>query len=282
MPLAALRLANTPMPTLAVIIIARNEAARLPAALASVDWADERIVVVDTTTTDATADVAAACGARVAWHPFTGYAAQRNFGDTLTTCDWIFCLDADERATPTLQQAIHRTLHTPSSCVAFTVRRRNHYLGQWVRYGGWYPDRQLRLYRRGAGRWRGEFIHESFEPTGPIGHLDADIEHEAIASLADHHAKMNRYTDLAAQEVLATGQRVPLWKLLLWPPATFFKSYCLRLGCLDGFAGLCIAWFAAHYVFLKHAKARILLASRAISTQAMSAGPPHPDENQPH
>ncbi len=245
------------MPSVAVIIIARDEAARLPAALDSVAWADERIVVVDAATTDATAEVAAAHGARVVRRPFAGYAAQRNFGDTLTTCDWIFCLDADERATPTLGDAVRRAVAAPNSRVAFTIRRRNRYLGRWVRYGGWYPDRQLRLYRRGAGRWRGEFLHESFEPTGPVGRLDGEIEHDAIASLAEHHAKMNRYTDLAAQELRAAGRRASLWKLLLWPAATFFKAYILRLGFLDGFAGLCIARFAAHYVFLKHAKARM-------------------------
>jgi (heptosyl)LPS beta-1,4-glucosyltransferase len=270
------------MPTLAVIIIARNEAARLPAALDSVAWADERIVVVDTTTTDTTAEVATAHGARVVWHPFTGYAAQRNFGDTLTTCDWIFCLDADERATPPLHKAIHTAMQTPSPCVAFTVRRRNRYLGQWVRYGGWYPDRQLRLYRRGAGRWRGEFIHESFEPMGPVGHLDADIEHEAITSLADHHAKMNRYTDLAAQALLAAGQQCPFWKLLFWPPATFFKTYFLRLGCLDGFPGLCIAWFAAHYVFLKYAKARALAAAPPTPDNPALANPAQTPEDATH
>ncbi|MCS7079759.1 MAG: glycosyltransferase family 2 protein [Chloracidobacterium sp.] len=246
-----------PTPSVAAVLIARNEAARLPAALASVAWADERIVVVDAATTDATEEVAIACGARAVRHPFTNYAAQRNFGDTLTTCDWIFCLDADERATPTLGAAVRRAIAAPGPYVAFTVRRRNRYLGRWVRYGGWYPDRQLRLYRRGAGQWRGEFVHESFEPTGPTGRLDGEIEHEAINSLAEHQAKTNRYTDLAAQELRVGGRRIPLWKLLLWPPATFFKTYVIQLGCLDGFAGLCIAWFAAHYVFLKYAKARL-------------------------
>ncbi|MFQ3640236.1 MAG: glycosyltransferase family 2 protein [Chloracidobacterium sp.] len=248
------------MPSLAVVIIARNEAARLPAALDSVDWADERIVVVDASTTDDTAEVAASRGARAVLHPFTGYAAQRNFGDTLTTCDWVFCLDADERATPQLRDVIGQALRAPSPYTAFTVRRRNRYLGHWVRHGGWYPDRQLRLYRRGAGVWRGEFIHESFKAEGSVGHLDGDIDHEAITSLADHQSKMNRYTDLAAQALRASGTSIPLWKLLLWPPATFFKTYLLKRGCLDGFAGLCIAWFAAHYVFLKYAKARTLAA----------------------
>lgn len=245
-----------PNPSVAVVVIARDEALRLPTALASVAWADERIVVVDAATTDATEEVAVAHGARVVRRPFTGYAAQRNFGDTLTTCDWIFCLDADERATPTLGDAVRRAVAAPGPYVAFTVRRRNRYLGRWIRYGGWYPDRQLRLYRRGAGQWRGDFVHESFAPTGPVGRLDGDIEHNAVASLAEHQAKMNRYTDLAAQALRAAGRRTPFWKLLLHPPATFFKTYVVRLGCLDGFAGLCIAWFAAHYVFLKYAKAR--------------------------
>ncbi len=257
--------ANQPsIPSVAVILIARNEAVRLPRALDSVAWADERIVVVDASTTDATEEVAVAHGARAVRHPFTGYAAQRNFGDTLTSCEWIFCLDADERATPSLGPLIRQAVAAPGPYVAFTVRRRNRYLGRWVRHGGWYPDRQLRLYRRGAGRWRGEWIHESFEAAGPVGRLDGEIEHEAIASIAEHQSKMNRYTDLAAQELRAAGRCIPFWKLLLHPPATFLNTYVVRCGYLDGFAGLCIAWFAAHYVFLKYAKARTPAPSDAL------------------
>lgn len=244
------------MPPLTVVLITRDEAANLPAALDSVAWADE-IVVVDSESTDGTADLARARGAKVFVRPFPGYAAQRNFGDAQATGDWVLHLDADERVTPELRERIQNLLSTKNEKTsAFTVRRRNRYLGRWLKHSGWYPDRQLRLYRRGAGTWRGDFVHESFQPDGPVGHLDADLLHFSVASLAEHHARMNRYTDLAAAQLLEKGKNIPAWRVWLLPPLTFLKVFFFKLGFLDGFSGFCVAWFAAHYVFLKYGKAR--------------------------
>jgi (heptosyl)LPS beta-1,4-glucosyltransferase len=214
-------------------------------------------VVVDSESTDGTADLARAHGAKVYVRPFPGYAAQRTFGDEQATGDWVLHLDADERVTPELREKIQSLLSSKDETTsAFTVRRRNSYLGRWLKHSGWYPDRQLRLYRRGSGRWRGDYVHESFQPDGTVGRLDADLLHFSVASLAEHHARMNRYTDLAAAQLLQKGAKIPAWRVWLLPPLTFLKVFLLKLGFLDGFPGFCVAWFAAHYVFLKYGKAR--------------------------
>jgi glycosyltransferase involved in cell wall biosynthesis len=240
-------------PSLTVTIIALNEAENLPDALASVAWARE-VVVIDAESRDATADIARAAGARVITRPWPGYAAQKNFADAHAHGEWVLNLDADERVTPELRQKIEAAIETPNGCVAFYVRRRNFYLGRWLRHSGWYPDYQLRLYRRGAGEWRGAYVHESFHARGSIGRLDADLLHYSVKSLAEHHERLGRYTTLAAQQLAAAGTRVSLAQLLLAPLLAFFKSYVVKRGFLDGTPGLCVAYFAAHYVFLKYAK----------------------------
>lgn len=239
---------------LSVTIITHNEAHNLPDALASVAWADE-IVVVDSESTDQTVEIARAAGARVIIHPWPGYAEQKNFAETQASHPWILNLDADERVTPELKARIGQVIKaaTPTH-QAFYVRRRNCYLGRWLRHSGWYPDYQLRLYQRGSGQWRGEFVHESFHPHQTAGYLEADLLHYSIRSLTEHHERLGRYTTLAAQRLKAEGKRVSVRHLVMLPALTFFKSYVLKLGVLDGLAGLYVSYFAAYYVFLKYAK----------------------------
>src|SRR6267142_5504116 len=144
-------------------IITLNEADNIRAACESVDWADE-ILVVDSESTDATRDLAAQCGARVIVNPWPGFSAQKQLGVDAAAHDWIFSLDADERVSPELQSSISavRSANESTLVDGYRVARRAFYMGRWIRGGGWYPDRQLRLFNRTRGHWGERLIHESF------------------------------------------------------------------------------------------------------------------------
>ena len=128
------------------------------------------------------------------------------------------------------------------------------YLGRSIKHSGWYPDRKLRLYDRRRGRWRGDYVHESLEVDGRVERLSSNIVHYTVRSASEHHARLDRYTTLAAKQAHANGKRTSLASLVLSPAGAFVRSYILRLGFLDGVQGFVIARFAAHYVFLKNLK----------------------------
>lgn len=244
------------MTPLSVTIITLNEAANIDACLDSVSWADE-VLVVDSGSTDDTVARAIARGARVVSHEWPGYAAQKNWAAGEAASDWILSLDADERVTPALAAEIRRVLEAPSAA-GYRVPRLTWHLGRWIRTTDWYPDYQLRLYDRRRGRWKARRVHESVEVDGPMSVLTSDLQHFAYRDISHHHATMDRYTTLAAEEMFEAGRAVGLFGLVLYPVAAFLRNYVLRRGCLDGTVGLVISAMNAYYVFLKLAKLHAL------------------------
>jgi glycosyltransferase involved in cell wall biosynthesis len=238
---------------IAVTIITRNEEDRIAEALASVAWADE-IVVVDAESTDRTVEIARQYTDRVIGNPWPGYAAQKNFADSQASHEWILSLDADERVSPELRQSIEQLMREGPIHDGYRIARRAWYLGRWINHSGWYPDYQLRLYRRARAHWQGDYVHESVRVDGRIGTLAGDLWHFTRRSLAEHHDVLGHYTTLAAAGDLAQGKAAGFLSLLVNPPLTFFRSYVLKQGFRDGVPGLVIASFAAYYVFLKQAK----------------------------
>ncbi len=238
-------------------IIARNEENSVARAISSLGFCDE-IVVVDSGSTDRTVEIAESRGAMVIHNDWLGYAAQKNFAARAATHDWILSIDADEEVSPRLAASIQRLREAGTRHVGFDFARKARYCGRWIEHSGWYPDRKVRLYRRDRGSWKGNFVHESVVVSGAVGHLDGDLLHYTCDTLEAHRANVERYTDLAAQEIRATGKKPPIWRVLLAPPYAFVKSYLLQLGLLDGAAGLTIARMAARYVYLKYSKARRL------------------------
>ena len=136
------------------------------------------------------------------------------------------------------------------------------YLGRWILHSGWYPDRKLRLFDRRKARWTGEFVHESVKVDGAVGHLNSNILHYTCSSLSEHLRTMDRYTTLAAEQLVASRRQIGWTELLLDPPWTFINTFLLKRGFLDGMEGLAIAYMAAHYNFLKYAKARLMSPER--------------------
>jgi glycosyltransferase involved in cell wall biosynthesis len=238
-------------------IITYNEERNIPRAIESLRCADE-IVVLDSGSTDRTVELAEKLGARVVDSPWSGYARQKNLAAERAQHDWILSLDADESLSEALEAEIWHLKKNGPSYDAYTMPRMAQYLGRWIRHSGWYPDRKIRLYDRRKATWVGEYVHESVKVDGRLGHLQSNLLHFTCNSLSEHLKTMDQYTTLAAQQLLANGERVTWARLLGEPPWTFFRTYVLKLGFLDGVEGLAIANMAALYNFLRFAKARFM------------------------
>jgi glycosyltransferase involved in cell wall biosynthesis len=240
------------VPKLTVTVITRNEAANLDAALASVSWADE-IVVVDSQSTDETVSIAGRHTGRVIVREWPGYSAQKNFAAAEASHDWILSIDADERVTPALAAEIRGLLAGEPPCRAYRVPRVSYYLGRWIRSTDWYPDYQLRLYDRRVSAWAG-LVHEGVEVRGQVGRLRADLQHLPYRDIAHHLQTIDRYTTLAARQMRERGKRVGVAGLVARPAGAFLRNYVARGGWRDGSVGLVVSILNSYYVFLKFAK----------------------------
>lgn len=236
-------------------VITFNEAANIEAALDSLSFADE-IIVVDSESTDDTVARARRFTDRVFVRPWPGYIAQKNFAAEQAAHDWIVSLDADERVSPPLADEIKGLLAEGSQPTAagYRIPRVTFHLGRWLRSTDWYPDYQLRLYDRRRARWEGRHVHESVRADGPVGRLSGEILHYAYRDLSHHLLTMDRYTTLAARQMFEDGRRAGFWDLALHPPAAFLRNYLLRGGFRDGVPGLIVSAMNARYVGLKLAK----------------------------
>ena len=241
------------MPGVSVTIIARDEAAHIAAALESVAWADE-CIVVDSGSRDDTVAIARRHTRRVVERDWPGYGEQKNYAATLATHDWVLSLDADERVTPDLAREIQHLLRSDPPYRGYRVPRVTWYLGRWIRSTDWYPDPQLRLYDRRHGRWPARLVHESVVVDGPTGQLRHDLLHYAYRDLSHHLATMDRYTTLAAQQMKKDGLRTGALGIAVHPPLAFLRNYLLRRGFRDGVPGFMVSALNAYYVFLKLAK----------------------------
>ena len=243
------------MTKLSATIVTLNEERKIARTVESLRCCDE-IVVLDSGSTDRTCAIARSLKVRVIEEPWRGYAAQKNRAAECASNDWILSLDADETLTEELEGEILLLKQEGPRCDAYAMPRMAQYLGRWIRHGGWYPDRKIRLYDRRKATWHGEFVHESVAVNGTTGDLHGALHHFTCDSLSEHLTTLDRYTTLAAAELVSRGRRPSFSRLLLDPAWTFLRTYMVRRGFLDGFQGLAIAYFAALYTFLKYAKAR--------------------------
>ena len=248
----------------------------MTACLESLKWVDE-LIVVDAESTDRTAELARSYTPRIFVRPWPGYGAQKNFAMEQATADWILIVDADERVSNELREEIlnmlrkHPSPRVPvalpdamgdgegggegESPVAYRIPRRNYYYGRWIRGAGQYPDPQLRLVRRGHGRYNDLPVHEHLEVEGPVGDFHGHLDHHTHPTVVSHELKIERYSTLAAEERIRAGRPEAAWyHLLVNPLWTFLKVYLLRGGFRDGVPGLLVSGFSATHVLLKYAK----------------------------
>jgi glycosyltransferase involved in cell wall biosynthesis len=242
-------------------IISCNEERNIARALESLRCCDE-VVVIDSGSIDRTAEIAAKLGARVIDTPWGGYARQKNLAAEHAENDWILSIDADEALSEALEGEIWQIKKNGPQFDAYTMPRLAQYLGKWILHSGWYPDRKVRLYHRERARWVGEFVHESVQVDGRIGHLESDLLHFTCSSLSEHLKSMDRYTTLAAEQLVAQKKKIGWTQLLLDPGWTFWRTFILQRGFLDGVEGLAIANMASLYNFVKYAKARYMSSQR--------------------
>jgi glycosyltransferase involved in cell wall biosynthesis len=238
---------------LAVTVIAWNEEERLRACLESVAWADE-IVVVDADSGDKTVQIAREFTDKVSVRAWPGFATQKNFAIEQASGDWILSLDADERVTPELRARIRTILENDGPADGYSIPRRNIFWGRWVRHGGLYPDYQLRLFRRSAGRFVEDAVHESVTVSGRVEPLVEPLLHHSYRDLEDFVRRSNRYSTLSAQDWIRRGRGAGLLGLVTRPLGRFFSMYIAQGGFLDGWRGFVLAVLYAEYVFLRMAK----------------------------
>jgi (heptosyl)LPS beta-1,4-glucosyltransferase len=238
---------------LSVVMIAKNAADLLPDCLASVQWADE-IIVLDSGSSDNTVEVARSLGAQV--HSNTdwqGYGVQRQRAQALATGDYVLMIDTDERVTPELEKSLRETLASPQSDTVYSIARRNYFLGRFMRHSGWYPDRVLRLYQRERWQYNDNLVHESLECRGAkVVELKGDLKHLTCRDFADFQRKQLAYAAAWAQERHQKGKKASLVGIFGHTLGAFVKTLLLRAGVLDGAQGWLLAVVNAQYTFNKY------------------------------
>jgi glycosyltransferase involved in cell wall biosynthesis len=239
------------MTSLALIVITRNEEASVARCLASLGFADE-IIVVDSGSSDRTVEIARAHGAKVvSTTDWPGFGPQKARALSLARADWVISLDADEWIDAGFTGLIRAAIADPTAPAAYKMSRRSRFCDRIIHHSGWSPDYVVRLFRRGRARFSDHLVHESLIVDGPIGRLDARIEHDSITSWADAEDKIERYSIAAAQQLAARGVRGSPLKASLRGWTAFLKTYVVRAGFLDGAAGWNVAEYNRRYTEAK-------------------------------
>lgn len=234
-------------PQITAAVIASNAEGDITDCLASLSWADERLVILDTRSADATGELATRLGARVVPHIFEDFARQREFGLSIAQHEWVFYLDTDERATPALAEEVRAAVRQGEHD-GWWVPRRNFILGHETRHGGWYPDYQLRLMRRGRAHYdMTREVHEIVLLEGSEGYLRAPLLHHNYRTMPQFIAKQRQYIAYEAQILFKQGVRPKPWTYLLQPLREFRRRYLTLQGYRDGWHGLRLCLLVAYY-----------------------------------
>lgn len=249
--------ATVSRPRVSAALITRDAQAHLADCLAALAWCDE-IVVVDGGSRDATLQICTDAGARVIHAPdWPGFGPQKNRAIEACSGDWIFAVDADEVCTPALQRELLATIAT-TRADALSLPRRSSFCGHWMRHGGWWPDRVTRVFRRGRARYSDDLVHERLIVDGAVHEIAEPLLHYTYDSFEQALAKLDRYSTAGAQMAHARGKRATPLTALLRGGWAFFRTYVLRLGVLDGWAGLMLALYNGHGTYYRYLKLWLL------------------------
>lgn len=240
------------MQRLSIIIVAKNEAINIAECVRSARFADE-VIVMDSGSTDGTAEMARAGGARVVTTDWPGYGPQNNRGIDLATGDWFFSLDADERISPALAAEIRAAIEKEGA-LGYRVPRISMYCGRFMDHGGWRPDYTWRLARRGKARFTEHFLHAHLEVQGPTGTLRESIIHYSYRNMESVLEKLNRYSTASARDMTTAGRKGSLGRAITHGLWAFIRTYFLRLGFLDGRWGFMLAFSNAEGTYYRYVK----------------------------
>lgn len=244
---------------ISAVIITLNEAKNIGRCIDSLKGVADEIVVVDSGSTDQTQAIAEAKGAKVILHAFEGYIEQKNYAITQASSHYVLSLDADEALSPELARSIQQVKATWQAD-GYSFNRLTNYCGHWVKHGGWYPDRKLRLWDSRKGSWTGINPHDVYKMQEgcTLKHISGDLLHYSFYSMSDHLKVIDKFTDIQARELYQRRKKVNLYRLRISPTFKFLRDYVFRFGFLDGFHGYCIAILSAKATFIKYAKLKLL------------------------
>jgi len=261
------------MPSLTAILISYNEEMDLPRALASLAGIADEIILMDSGSTDRTCEIARAYGARVHTRKLESFAEQKNCAASLSSNDWILSIDCDQELSPELRSSMLAWKAETPEKDGYEMVQLTNYLGGWIRHSGWYPEFRVLLYRRDKGSFAGA-IHERVHVEGAVGRLSGHLFHYTIRSLAEHRAKLDAMSTMAAEDLFAQGRKIWRVTMMVAPPWTIVQRLVFQLGILDGRRGWLIAWLSANYIYLKYRKLGRLLAGEKLAHRSW----PNPGE----
>ena len=239
------------MQDISIVIISFNEERNIGRCLDSVKPFSAEIVVVDSGSTDRTVEICREYTPHVYTHEWLGYGRQKQLALEKSSCPWVFSIDADEEASPGLQEEIGALDFRADG---YKMPRKVWYLNRWIEHSGWYPGYILRLFNRESGFFTDEIVHEFVHVDGDVGRLKNDLYHYSYRDVSHHIQKVNDFTTLTSRKMWEEGRRNAGFKIALYPFFEFLKVYLIKRGFLDGLAGLTISSLHAYYVFLKYAK----------------------------
>jgi glycosyltransferase involved in cell wall biosynthesis len=261
------------MPALTAILIAYNEELDLPRALASLQGVADEIVLIDSGSTDRTCEIARQAGARVFTRKLDSFATQKNYATSLASNEWILCIDCDQELSPELRASVLAWKERAPDKNSYELLQLSNYLGGWIRHSGWYPEYRRLLFRRDAAKFVGT-VHERLVARGDPGRLSGHLLHYTIRSLAEHNAKIDAMSTIAAEEMFARGRRSWRPAMIFAPPWTILQRLVFQLGLLDGRRGWWIAWMSARHIYAKYRKLGRLCAGEKLTRRSW----PNPGE----
>jgi glycosyltransferase involved in cell wall biosynthesis len=255
------------MARISAVVITLNEEKKITGCLNSIKDVVDEILVVDSFSSDKTVEICKRFDAKVVQHKWEGYSGTKNHGNRLVSNDYILSIDADEELSAELQDSIKSAKKGLSG--AYSFNRLTNYCGQWIHYCGWYPDKKVRIFNRNDAFWNDSSIHENlqFKNQVSLTHLNGDLHHYSFLNLADHLKTINKYSELAAIDIINKHKKFLYLKLLITPAFKFVSSYFLKRGFRDGFYGFCVCVFSAFDVFARYAKAIQLKKQKAVATE---------------
>jgi glycosyltransferase involved in cell wall biosynthesis len=244
---------------LSAVVITYNEEKNIARCINSLKKVADDIIVVDSFSTDKTEEICLSLNVRFEKHKFDGHIEQKNYAVTRALFPFIISLDADEELSPLLIKSI---IEVKNNKIAdgYTMNRLTNYCGKWIRHGGWYPDKKLRLWDSTKGSWQGVNPHDCYkmQANSVIKHLKGDILHYSYYSIEQHLNQVNNFTNITSKQYFIKGKKSSLFKIFAAPVFKFFRDFVVRTGFLDGYYGYVIAKISAHAVFIKYAKIREL------------------------
>ena len=238
---------------ISLVIITFNEEENIKRCIKSAEFVSE-VIVLDSGSVDRTVEIASQLGARVEVQSFKGYRQQKEDATKLAKYDWVLSLDADEAISEPLAEEIHSKFQSVlNSYDGAEIPRLSYYLGKWIRHGGWYPDRQIRLFKKNSSAWVSDHVHERVKVPRSIKFKNS-IYHWVFKDIEDQVQTNNEYSSLGAIALHSKGVHFCIYRLLVKPVSKFIETYIWKRGFLDGLPGFIISVSAAYSVFLKYSK----------------------------